>query len=245
MRSSLLRRRMTMGPKEYIVFADPVVEAICVANWSSDGVGLTKADAAAVTSQQFGTTFQNNTNIVSFDELQYFTGVTQLAHGAFKGCSSLADIDLRNMTSMGNDCFKNCVALHIDVNAPLLRSIGYNLFQYSGLAKVSNLGTITTLGYYSFADTCLSLTEVWLPETLSGIANFSFWGCTSLRTIVIKATTPPTLGGSVFTNNPPDQKIYVPYSADHSVLTAYQSASGWDDKSSQIYELNPDGTIPT
>ena len=50
----------------YIRFADPEVEAICVANWSSDGVGLTTADAAAVTSlSQIKTAF-NETAITKF-----------------------------------------------------------------------------------------------------------------------------------------------------------------------------------
>ena len=55
---------------KYIVFKDPVVEQICVSNFSSDGVGVTEEDAAKVTS--IDTIFRENTEIVSFDELQYF-----------------------------------------------------------------------------------------------------------------------------------------------------------------------------
>ena len=50
---------------KYIVFADPVVEQICVANFSSDGIGVLTEDAAKVT--DIGTIFNGNTEITSFD----------------------------------------------------------------------------------------------------------------------------------------------------------------------------------
>jgi len=60
--------------EEYIVFADPYVEAICVANWG-DGTGIKPSQAAQVTSLEG--LFDSNTDIVSFDELRYFTGLKQ------------------------------------------------------------------------------------------------------------------------------------------------------------------------
>lgn len=83
------------GPKEYIPFADPAVEAICVANFSSDGIGVTMQDAAAVTSQQFRGKFAENTQIISFEEFQYFTGVDTLyEEDGFYGCTNLASLIL-------------------------------------------------------------------------------------------------------------------------------------------------------
>ena len=93
------------GAKDYITFADPVVAQICATNWG-DGVGITPAQAAAVTNQQFKGTFLNNTSIVSFDEFEYFTGVTQLAEDKdFNGCTNLASVKLPpNITSIGWGC---------------------------------------------------------------------------------------------------------------------------------------------
>ena len=59
----------------YIRFADKTVQDICAANWG-DGIGTTEAQAVAVTS--LGKNFTNNTNIISFDELKKFTGVTSI-----------------------------------------------------------------------------------------------------------------------------------------------------------------------
>lgn len=80
----------------YIDFADPVMEQICATTWG-DGVGLTRAQAASVT--QFGNAFKGNTNITSFDEMQYFTGLGQFnwtySDNVFTGCTSLTSVDFR------------------------------------------------------------------------------------------------------------------------------------------------------
>lgn len=119
---SRYRRRLMMASQEkeeYIVFADPAVEAICVANWSSDGIGLTYEDAAAVTKSQFGTTFRGNTQITSFDELQYFTGLGELPLNALRDCSALASIVLPdNLTTIGSQAFLNDTALSGTVIVP-------------------------------------------------------------------------------------------------------------------------------
>lgn len=99
-------------PEQYIVFADPVVEQICATNWG-DGTGLKPSQAAQVTNAQFGTSFRNNTNITSFDELQYFVGLTQIPRNAFNGCSSLSAITIPpNVTTMYNSNFTGCSLLH-------------------------------------------------------------------------------------------------------------------------------------
>ncbi|MDV3426898.1 MAG: leucine-rich repeat domain-containing protein [Bacillota bacterium] len=69
---------------------------------------------------------------------------------------------------------------------------------------------------------CYSLSELIIPENVTSIGNYAFQNCYSMGEYHIKPTTPPTLGGSgVFTNISSDCKIYVPYSADHSILAAY------------------------
>lgn len=97
--------------EEYIVFVDPVVEQICATNWG-DGTGIKPSQAARVTNSQFGTTFRNNTDITSFDELQYFTGLTQISQNAFNGCTALLSITIPSgVTTMYNSNFTNCSSL--------------------------------------------------------------------------------------------------------------------------------------
>ena len=59
---------------DIITFADAKVKHICVTNWDTNGDGeLSKTEAAAVTS--IGGVFEGH-DIKSFEEFQYFTGVT-------------------------------------------------------------------------------------------------------------------------------------------------------------------------
>ena len=77
--------------KVYINFEDPTVQELCVTNFSSDGFGVSMDDAASV--HDIGTIFRNNTDITSFNELQYFK-LNRLYSNAFNGCTSLSSIIL-------------------------------------------------------------------------------------------------------------------------------------------------------
>ena len=96
---------------DIIIFADAQVKAICVANWDTNGSGeLCMSEAAAVTS--LGLAFSENAEITSFDELQYFTGLTSLDSIAFSGCSAFRSIIIpENLTSVGSQAFKDCIGL--------------------------------------------------------------------------------------------------------------------------------------
>lgn len=194
---SEFRRRLIMqsggtGGK-YIKFKDLVVEQICVSKWSSDGIGLTPEDAAKVT--DIGTTFQGNTEITSFDELEKFE-VTSLGTKSFYQCSSLKSIDLTKIKEIGENVFNGCSSLDIDLNMPSLTKMnglgGY--FKDSGIRKIVNLGSITTIeGYFTNGgcfENCVNLEEVILPLTCVNLGRKNqqlymaiFKGCTSLCSI--------------------------------------------------------------
>ena len=129
-----------------IEFADPAVKAICVENWDTNGDGeLSYDEALSVT--DLGSVFYNNKEIVSFNELQYFKGLTSL-YEAFDFCynlesivipESVADIGgsalygVKNVTFQGStapsfheygdedgtyyECFSNNVILHVKPEA--------------------------------------------------------------------------------------------------------------------------------
>lgn len=202
----------------YIKFADPIVENICLENWSGDGIGLTIADAAAVQNNQLPGNFADNTDITSFDEFRFFTGVTYLDRGLFSNMSSLQSIEIptsvtefaalvfngctelesvgtawmENVLFLGGSVFSGCSNLVIeDLNCPNLIRLsisGSTLIegtQFSGtkIKKVSNLGSITTIGAYTFRY-CTELKEIALPSTLTGIlGQLVFDGCTSMEKI--------------------------------------------------------------
>lgn len=112
-----------LDPDAIIAFADPTVKALCVSKWDTDSDGeLSYAEAAAVTTIPYEV-FSSNTNITSFDEFRFFTGVTSLGYdtdydegtdyfGAFSGCTNLKSITLPpTLTTIPWGCFRGCSSL--------------------------------------------------------------------------------------------------------------------------------------
>ena len=131
-----------------IAFADANVKALCVANWDTGGDGeLSYEEAAAVT--DLGDVFKNNTSIVSFEELQYFTGLTAIGVAAFQRCSSLTGISIPNsVTTIGRNAFENCTSLN-SVNIPC---------------------SVTTLESSLFSR-CKNLNKIVLPNSITQIPS--------------------------------------------------------------------------
>ena len=94
-----------------IEFSDATTKALCVANWDTDHDGeLSTDEAAAVT--DLGSVFKENKEIKTFNELEYFTGLTSISLGAFSNCSGLTSVTIPNsVTSIGNDAFYECSSL--------------------------------------------------------------------------------------------------------------------------------------
>lgn len=249
---------------DYIKFKDEAVFNILMAKGvSSDGVGITKEDAAKVTT--IGTWFYGNTTITSFEEFQYFTGVVSLGTinswtgAAFRNCTNLSSIvlppslkniyaqsfqscpissiNLDNVEYIDVGAFNACSLLGGVLNCPKLKTLGNSAFRGTAIEKVANLGNLTTTiagdGNSGTFGNCKSLKEMILPATLTNIARAFILNCTALKTLVCEATTPPTLD---LTQNAVSQivTIYVP---DGSV-DAYKAAPNWSTYAAKIKPLS-------
>jgi len=109
---------------------DYEVKRICVENWGGNYIEgeITYAEAAGVTvsttTGHFDYQFRGNTNIVRFNELKYFKGLTRFSRsdnattGFFESCNNLTEITLPATTSTWvGRVFGNCsklVTLAID-----------------------------------------------------------------------------------------------------------------------------------
>lgn len=112
-----------------IVFADQTVKNICVENWDLNLDGeLSENEAAAVSS--IGQIFRNNKDIVSFEELKYFTGVTIIGEYAFEGCDKLFSISLPSSLrtvvycALSNTLNLNDIYVYCE-NVPRIEGIGF------------------------------------------------------------------------------------------------------------------------
>ena len=108
--------------------------SICYAQgWAANENYMTFEEAAAVT--DIGTAFRINT-IISFDEFQYFTGVTAIPNNAFGVTySKLESIKLPpNIVSIGSLAFRYCKLTEFTIPNSLT-SIQVSSFQDSGITK--------------------------------------------------------------------------------------------------------------
>lgn len=146
-----------------IQFADATVKAICVENWDTNGDGeLSYDEAAAVTTIELTSLFIQ-TEITSFDELQYFTGLTRIGSQAFDGCTQLKSITIpSSVTNIGNYAFDGCTSL----------------------TSVTIPEGVNSIGEYAFRS-CSSLANVTIQEGVQSIKDFAFFGCTSLTSMII------------------------------------------------------------
>lgn len=164
-----------------IVFEDQNVKALCVANWDTSGDGeLSFAEAAEVTT--LGEVFRNKTNITSFDELQYFTGLTSIADYAFNRCVSLTSVVIPvDVTNIGANAFSYCPNLTSVIIPEGLKTIGNYAFMYdTHLTGVDFPESLKTIGAQSF-DNCTSLTYLFIPASVTYISYSTFIGCTGLE----------------------------------------------------------------
>ena len=153
---------------------------------------------------------------------------------AIRDCPGMTgDLILDGITdTLGVDCFSG----------------NYYFRSYSFMGIQGYLAS-TSSNRPTFTSPSGSLKKVTIGPGCTGIGGRAFQGCSSLETVVLYAETPPVITTSSFytlnrVGGPADRKYYVPYSSDHSILGAYQTATNWSSFASQIYELNPDGTIP-
>lgn len=188
----------------------------------------------------------------AFYDCKGFTGnlnlpdsLTTIGNEAFSGCSNLnGTLKLPStITTIGTNTFYNCQFTGLLTIPSTVVTIGNNAFQNcTGFTGDLTLPEgMTMIGTESFASMTSLNGVLTLPSTITSIGDYAFRYDSGLTAIKVLATTPPTIGTGIF--NSVTCNIYVPYSSDHSVLTAYQNDSNWSAFTSRLYELTQDGLI--
>lgn len=121
-----------------IEFADPAAKAVCVKYYDINGDGeLSEDEAAGVAYFQYRI-FRNNDDIISFDELRYFTGLKEIDDDAFFNCDNLSSITLPNG----------------------VKTIFCRAFDYTNLTSIDIPSSVTRLANW-FSDSIESITVHW------------------------------------------------------------------------------------
>ena len=189
---------LTVGvPEEdgdIITFACDEVRELCVQYWDLNGDGaFSKEEAAAVTS--LDGRFKYKQAITSFDELQYFTGLTALERAEFINCYNLSSVIIPpNVTTLENGAFKSCNLQHIIIPKSVT-SIGEDVFYGNGALEdvcVENGNPV-----FDSRNDCHAMIETAtnklirggshsvIPDGIVAIASKAFMGCKGLESLVI------------------------------------------------------------
>ena len=186
---------MTKMKAENITFIDPNVKALCVANWDTNGDGeLSYAEAAAVT--DLGEVFQRQYAIISFDEFQFFTGLTLINRLAFAWSGNLESIRIPNtVTYIGQQAFLDCHSL-VTLNIPK-SVIGMYSNPFDCCSGLEQIIVDPENAIYDSRDNCNAIIETStnriivgcintsFPGSVTSIAEGAFRGCYSLVSISI------------------------------------------------------------
>lgn len=173
-------------------------------------------------------------------DLSRWNITTNAINGIFQDCIYLEEVDISTWTMSGSaqSAFRNTALKHFpEGDFSNINNIGQMFYQGSLIGHVTFPQTLAT----SFAESlqyCGTIKAVTIPANYTTITANCFRDTYNLQEIHFLATTPPKLANSnAFTTNTNSmQKIYVPYSSDHSVLSAYQSATNWSTLASRIVE---------
>ena len=143
--------------------------------------------------------------------------LTAINSSSFWGCSSLSGVTLPNdLTYIGNDAFREC----------------------SSLTSITIPDRVQTIGGLAFYN-CTGLTSVVIGTGFTGTTNpgHSFQYCSNLQTVMVRATTPPTIDAFFFDSTPianGNGTIYVPSAS----VNAYKTATGWSTYSDRIMAIS-------
>lgn len=171
-------------PANAIEFADPNVKLICILHWDKNEDGeLSYEEAASVTSLDSKFRFSS---IISFTELQFFTGLDVIGYHEFHDCLSLVKITLpEQITAIYGSAFRNCGNL-VDIVIPdEVISIGDDAFSQCVMLTEVAVGKSVRFIERRVFEGCVSLANITFPDSAMEFGSDVFYGCESLKSIVI------------------------------------------------------------
>lgn len=181
--NTLYQGKLIISADDYII---PFEDQNMVAYLNSIGIGsngvITEADAAAATI----VANSQNTTVTKFNELKYFTGITESRGGLsgynsgyvrFAGWTALEEVDISNFTSIGHispsaweDTFSDCTSLKKVIASDKLEVLGHRAFYgCTNLEEITNLSGTITARYGAFYNCrklkpeCFANCEIFIP----------------------------------------------------------------------------------
>ncbi|MDR2534376.1 MAG: leucine-rich repeat protein [Tannerellaceae bacterium] len=173
--------------------------------------------------------------------------LTEIEYSAFYNATSLASIDLKNVTTLGAyafagsgltsvtlpvgvtsippNLFANCSSLTSVTIPEGVTAIGeYSFYRCTSLAAINIPESVTSIDRQAFLN-CSALSAVTIPAAVNSIGAAAFSACSSLKDVTVRWQTPVIPGEGSFTGIHADATLHVP----PGTASAYSSADIWKD----------------
>ena len=151
------------------------------------------------------------------------SNIDTLSVNSFSNCKSLKSVELpNNITTIPVKCFMNNYSLS-EINLENVTVIGDSAFQMSIALSECNLNNIENIGRFAFASS--TMRKVTIGRNISFIQSYAF-NCGRLNDITCLATVCPSTSSSAFTDTPETGVLKVPTGSDYSSWLE-QLGSGW------------------
>lgn len=139
--------------------------------------------------------------------------IKEIGTGAFTYCDKLEEIDLNNVTSVGDEAFAGCTSLANVTGIENVTAFGQYAFAECALTS-ADLASARQIAYSAFLD-CNNLAELKLGSSLEGIGDEAFAG-SALRGVTIPASC-SYVGTSAFSGQSSYGGVIVPVFASYTV----------------------------
>ena len=131
----------------------------------------------------------------SLEKIDLPESVVELGESCFSLCGSLQDVILPNsLTYIPNSCFMGCDKIKKIKVPSSVKTLSRAFFSCSNLEEVDLPEGLEKISEYGCFSGCTQLKTITFPSTLKFIDGEMFNGCSNLKTIICKATTPPDYG---------------------------------------------------
>lgn len=200
---------LAKSTEKIIIFSDINTKLICLDYWDTNGdCEISQSEAAKVTS--LNNVFKGS-SIIMFNELKYFTGLTELEEYAFKNCTDLKYIVLpKQLMTINSYAFEGCSSLKSIKISETITALGEFIFLNSGLETIEFSANVNKLPIGTFKN-CVNLKNVSFGKTTLQViggepvlnnggyiderygnrcesSNGAFYGCSSLTDLKLPST---------------------------------------------------------
>lgn len=169
-------------------------------------------------------------------------GVTSVGSNSFGYHENLVTVTIGNdVETIGYYAFGDCYKFTTLNLGNSVRHIGNRAFMWAKVLTGFTLpSTLETIGERAFLQNKV-ITSLTIPSNVTSIGEAAFFYCAALTSVTVEATTPPTLGATVFDYVPTSSiPLYVP----NGSVAAYEAAAQWTDFDIHGYNPAPTSASP-